>query len=78
MFAQEARSKTVWNSQLFKNIMEDIETAVQNEKFEITLNNNNDFIEGTPLGYAIVGELRRREFEVDVCKYSYVTTISWA
>lgn len=78
MFAQDARRQTVWNSQLFKNIMEDIETAVQNQKFEITLNNNNDFVEGTSLGNAIVGELRTRGFEVDVCKYSYITTISWA
>jgi len=57
--------------------MEDIEIAVQNEKFEITMNNIDDFREWTPLGTAIVGVLRTRGFEVDVCKYSYITTISW-
>jgi hypothetical protein len=78
MNAQDARNKIVGNSQLFKNIMEDIGTAVQNDKFEITLNNNEDFREWTPLGTAIVGELRTRGFKVWVNGYTYVTTISWA
>ena len=77
MNAQDARSKTVGNSQLFKNIMEDIGTAVQNDKFEITLKNNEDFREWTPLGTAIVGELIARGFKVWVNGYTYVTTISW-
>jgi hypothetical protein len=66
MFAPDARLKTVENSQLFKNIMMDIEEAVEDEKFEITLYDNTDFGEWTPLAQAATKVLRDRCYEVDV------------
>ena len=77
MFASEARLKAVENSQLFKNIMMDIEHAIENEKFEITWYDNIDFREWTPLAQAVTKLLRYRCYEVDINQYTYITTISW-
>jgi hypothetical protein len=77
MNAQDARRKTVENSQLFKNIMMEIEQAIEDEKFEITLYDNKDFREWTPLAQAVSNVLREKCFKVDVAQYSYITTISW-
>jgi hypothetical protein len=77
MNAQDARRKTVENSQLFKNIMMEIEQAIEDEKFEITLYDTKDFREWTPLAQAVSNVLREKCFKVDVDQYSYITTISW-
>ena len=77
MNAPDARRKTVENSQLFKNIMGDIEQAIEDEKFEITLYDNKDFREWTPLAQAVTNVLRDKCFEVDVHQYTHITTISW-
>ena len=77
MNAPDARRKTVENSQLFKNIMRDIEQAIEDEKFEITWYDNTDFREWTPLARAVTNVLREKCYEVDVGQYTYITTISW-
>ncbi len=46
--------------------MMDIEEAVEDEKFEITLYDNTDFGEWTPLAQAATKVLRDRCYEVDV------------
>ena len=77
MFASDARLKTVENSQLLKNIMVDIERAIENEKFEISLYQFEDFLQWTPLGEAVTKVLRDKGFTVEIDEFTYMTSISW-
>ena len=77
MKAQEAKLKSLQNSDLYRVILDGIQKEIDNSKFEYIHYNDENFHEWNDLAIAIVEALRADEFEVDYNKYTYSLTISW-
>jgi hypothetical protein len=77
MKAQEAKLKSLENSNLYGTILDGIQKEIDNSKFEYILYNDENFREWNDLAIAIVDALRNDGFEVDYDKFTYYLTISW-
>jgi hypothetical protein len=77
MKAQEAKLKSLENSNLYRVILDGIQKEIDNSKFEYILYNDENFREWNDLAIAIVEALRDDEFGVNYNEYTYSLTISW-
>jgi hypothetical protein len=78
MRAQDAKLKSLENSDLYMVILEGIQKEIDNSKFEYILyDDDENFREWNDLAIAIVDSLRNDGFEVDYDKFTYYLTISW-
>jgi hypothetical protein len=77
MKAQEAKLKSLENSNLYRVILDGIQKENDNSKFEYILYNDENFREWNDLAIAIVEALRADEFGVNYNEYTYSLTISW-
>ncbi len=77
MKAQEAKLKSLENSDLYRVILDGIQKEIDNSKFEYILYDDKNFREWNDLAIAIVEALRTDGFEVDYDKFTYYLTISW-
>jgi hypothetical protein len=77
MKTQDAKLKSLKNSDLYRVILDGIQKEIDNSKFEYILYDDENFREWNDLAIAIVDSLRNDGFEVDYDKFTYYLTISW-